>query len=253
VAGRGSLLKRQHVHAEKGLSGGGGVLPVPGGAFPYSQECGGGALAGWMAVLPAEALRRSGAVVRRADQALSGSRGAVGALYWRGRLYETEDHYPAQAAANYRAIVRTYQHYFYAQMARRGWLAGEHAACASAATGSAAPMTPPLLVESFPSESPHLARARLLANAGLTIYCARDQADPASGSWSALAEAADLCVVRGDVSRHAGDETSLADEAAAPIKAIPLVYWRILFPEPIGRPLKRSRRRTIWTLTWWRR
>ncbi|MGC1461948.1 MAG: tetratricopeptide repeat protein, partial [Terracidiphilus sp.] len=42
----------------------------------------------------------------------------VGALYWRGRLYETQEHYPAQAAANYRAIVRTYEHYFYAQMAR---------------------------------------------------------------------------------------------------------------------------------------
>jgi len=42
----------------------------------------------------------------------------VGALYWRGRLYETQDHAPSQAAANYRAIVRAYQHYFYAQMAR---------------------------------------------------------------------------------------------------------------------------------------
>jgi soluble lytic murein transglycosylase len=28
----------------------------------------------------------------------------VGALYWRGRLYEAQDHAPARAAANYRAI-----------------------------------------------------------------------------------------------------------------------------------------------------
>ena len=42
----------------------------------------------------------------------------VSALYWRGRLYEQMDHFPALAVANYRAIIRAYPHYFYAQMAR---------------------------------------------------------------------------------------------------------------------------------------
>ena len=42
----------------------------------------------------------------------------VSALYWRGRLYEVMDHAPAQAAANYRTILRVWPHYFYAQMAR---------------------------------------------------------------------------------------------------------------------------------------
>ncbi len=43
----------------------------------------------------------------------------VAAIYWRGRLYELQDHNPAQAAANYRTIIRAYQHFFYAQMARQ--------------------------------------------------------------------------------------------------------------------------------------
>ena len=36
------------------------------------------------------------------------------ALYWRGRLYEMQDQKPASAAANYRTVIRVYQHYFYA-------------------------------------------------------------------------------------------------------------------------------------------
>ena len=36
-----------------------------------------------------------------------------------GGCYETQDHKPALAAANYRTMVRAYQHYFYAQMARQ--------------------------------------------------------------------------------------------------------------------------------------
>ena len=43
----------------------------------------------------------------------------VSALYWRGRLYELQEHKPTVAAANYRTIVRAYQHFFYAQMARQ--------------------------------------------------------------------------------------------------------------------------------------
>jgi soluble lytic murein transglycosylase len=48
-----------------------------------------------------------------------GDKDTVSAIYWRGRLYETLDHKPANAATNYRTLVRAYQHYFYAQMARR--------------------------------------------------------------------------------------------------------------------------------------
>ncbi len=48
----------------------------------------------------------------------------------------------------------------------------------------------PQLEESFPADSPHLAKARLLANAGLNDYIAQEiAADPDASSWSALAEA----------------------------------------------------------------
>ena len=48
----------------------------------------------------------------------------------------------------------------------------------------------PVLEDSFPADSPHLAKARLLANAGLNDYIAAEiAADPNSSTWSALAEA----------------------------------------------------------------
>ena len=108
-----------------------------------------------------------------------------------GQALREQDHDIAQAAANYRTIVRVYQHFFYAQMAR------QRLAALGNTESSATPdleqlKTPeiPTLSESFPEDSPHLAKAKLLANAGLNEYMAREiAADPDSGSWSALAEA----------------------------------------------------------------
>jgi soluble lytic murein transglycosylase len=115
----------------------------------------------------------------------------VSALYWRGRLYETQDHYPALAAANYRAILRAYQHYFYAQMARERLAAlGKMEPASEPQLDQFQPLPEPKLVDSFPVDSPHLAKAKLLANAGLNEYIAEEiKADPDSDSWSALAEA----------------------------------------------------------------
>jgi soluble lytic murein transglycosylase len=162
-----------------------------------------------------------------------GDKETVAALYWRGRLYETEDHKPANAAANYRTIVRVYQHYFYAQMARRRL----------AALGNAQPAPQPLLdrfqsppaphlQETFPADSPHLAKARLLANAGLNDYIAQEiAADPNSSSWSALAEA-QIYSSYGEIFRAMRAlKKALPTASSASIRSIPLVYWRILFPE----------------------
>ncbi|MGD0832169.1 MAG: transglycosylase SLT domain-containing protein [Terracidiphilus sp.] len=162
----------------------------------------------------------------------------VSAIYWRGRLYETQDQKPAQAAANYRAIVRAYQHFFYAQMARQRLTA----------LGLAKPGTPsvsqpqldqfqpppvPVLQESFPIDSPHLAKARLLANAGLNDYIAQEiAADPDSTSWSALAEA-QIYSSYGEYYRAMRSlKRALPTAASASVKSIPMAYWRILFPEP---------------------
>jgi soluble lytic murein transglycosylase len=157
----------------------------------------------------------------------------VSALYWRGRLYESLDQKPALAAANYRTIVRAYQHFFYAQMARQRL----------AALGNASPAvvpqldqfqapTVPALGESFPVDSPHLAKARLLANAGLNEHIAQEiQADPNSSSWSSLAEAQIYASYGEPYRAMRALKRALPYAASASIKSIPLSYWRILFPE----------------------
>ncbi len=163
-----------------------------------------------------------------------GARETVSAIYWRGRLYETQDHKPANAAANYRTLVRAYPHFFYAQMARERL----------AALGSAEPVAQPQLdhiqappvpelEDNFPTDSPHLAKARLLANAGLNDYIAEEiAADPDSASWSALAEA-QIYASYGETFRAMRAlKRALPYAATANIKSIPLAYWRILFPEP---------------------
>jgi soluble lytic murein transglycosylase len=158
----------------------------------------------------------------------------VSALYWRGRLYETEDHNAASAAANYRAITHAYQHFFYAQMARKRLSAlGATQPASDPELDRFQPVPLPHLVDTFPEDSPHLAKARLLANAGLNEYIAQEiKADPDSSSWSALAEA-QIYSSYGEIYRAVRSlKRALPGSASAPIESIPLVYWRILFPEP---------------------
>jgi soluble lytic murein transglycosylase len=165
-----------------------------------------------------------------------GAKETASALYWRGRLYETVDHKPAQAAANYRTLVRVYQHYFYAQMARQRLAALGNTPTVIEAQPQLDRIQPPdvpALDESFPEDSPHLAKARLLANAGLNDYIAQEiAADPDSASWSALAEA-QIYASYGETFRAMRAlKRALPTAATAPIKSVPMAYWRILFPEP---------------------
>lgn len=164
----------------------------------------------------------------------------VAALYWRARLYETQDHKPAAAAASYAAIVRAYQHFFYAQMARQRLSAlGSLQPVADPEVDNIKPPELPPLDDSFPEDSEHLAKARLLANAGLSEYIPREiAADPDSGSWSALAEA-QIYASFGDTYRAMRAlKRALPYAATASISSIPLVYWRILFPEPYWDTIK---------------
>lgn len=164
----------------------------------------------------------------------------VSALYWRGRLYETQDHDPALAAANYRAIVRAYQHYFYAQMARvRLSALGKMEPASEPQLDRFQPLPEPKLVDSFPVDSPHLAKAKLLANAGLNEYIAVEiKADPDSDSWSALAEA-QIYANYGETFRALRALKRATPYATtASISSIPLAYWRILYPEPYWETIK---------------
>ena len=171
----------------------------------------------------------------------AGTPETASALYWRGRLYETQDHDTVKAAANYRTIVRVYQHFFYAQMARqRLKTLGSNVEIADAPELDHV-KTPdiPELADSFPEDSPHLAKAKLLANAGLNDYIAREiSADPDSGSWSALAEA-QIYASYGEAYRALRAlKRALPGAASASIESIPLPYWRILFPEPYWSIIK---------------
>ena len=168
----------------------------------------------------------------------------VSALYWRGRLYESQDHYPALAAANYRAIIRVYQHYFYAQMARErlaslGKVAPPQQSEPLPDLDQFQPLPQPKLVDTFPADSPHLAKARLVANAGLNEYIADEiKADPNSESWSALAEA-QIYSSYGETFRALRAlKRALPYASTASISSIPLSYWRILFPEPYWDTIK---------------
>ena len=169
-----------------------------------------------------------------------GATETVPALYWRGRLYETQENKPDKAAANYRTLLRAYPHFFYAQMAKQR--------LASLGNAQPAPqpqldrfqaLPVPPLEESFPADSPHLAKARLLANAGLNEYIAQEiAADPDSSSWSALAEAK-IYASYGEYFRAVRVmKRALPSAATASIQSIPLAYWRILFPEPYWETIK---------------
>jgi len=158
----------------------------------------------------------------------------VSALYWRGRIYETQDHLPSAAVANYRAIIRAYPHYFYAQMSRVR-LAGLGATPPAQAPQLERfqPVVQPKLVDTFPTDSPHLAEARLLANAGLNEYIAPEiAADPDSSTWSALAEAQIFSSYDETFRALRAMKRALPSASTASIGSIPLAYWRILFPEP---------------------
>ena len=169
-----------------------------------------------------------------------GAKETASALYWRGRLYETQDRKPGMAAAEYRTVVRAYQHYFYGQMARERLAALANAQPAVLPQlDHFQPTAVPRLEETIPANSPHMAKARLLANAGLNDYIGLElAADPDSSSWGALAEA-QIYASYGEAFRAMRAlKRALPYAATASIKSIPLSYWRILFPQAWWETIK---------------
>ncbi len=159
----------------------------------------------------------------------------VSALYWRARLYESFDHNAVLAAGNYRTILRDYSHFFYAQWARRR-LAALSIPAAEKTLPAPLPrrvLPDPQPIDLFSGDRPHLAKALLVANAGLNEYIAEEiHADPEFASMGALAEA-QIYASCGETFRAVrAAKRGLPGAASAPIASIPLVDWRLLFPEP---------------------
>jgi soluble lytic murein transglycosylase len=160
---------------------------------------------------------------------------APSALYWRGRIYEDEEHNFGQAVNYYKALSAAYPDYYYGELARqRLKVLGTQPAVAPAAVLSAVVKTPtPPLTGELPENDIHLIKARLLANAALNEYIGPEiQASPTSGEWGALAQA-EIFASYGEYTRalqsmkHSG-----ISFFTQPMNQVPEVYWRLLFPQP---------------------
>jgi soluble lytic murein transglycosylase len=158
-----------------------------------------------------------------------------GALYWRGRIYEEEEHNFGQAVNYYRRITEIYPEYYYAILARqRLAVLGTQPSIAAAPALSAAQKAPaPELTGELPENDIHLIKARLLANAALNEYIGPEiKASPTSGEWGALAEAEIYESDGGYTRAMQSMKHSGISFFTQPMDLVPAAYWRLLFPQP---------------------
>ncbi len=164
----------------------------------------------------------------------AGGKEIPAALYWRGKLYADQEHQPAMAAAYYQTVSRTFEHYYYAQMARvRLAELGAVAPADVAMLSNIHREEIPALTDDVPQDDEHVIKARLLANAGLNEFIPLEiQAADGSEQWGAFAEA-DIYASDGEIYRAMRVlKKALPFYASAPIESIPMGCWKILFPQP---------------------
>jgi soluble lytic murein transglycosylase len=158
-----------------------------------------------------------------------------GAIYWRGRIYEEEEHNFSQAVNYYRRLTEIYPDYYYAILARQRLeaLGTQPAATPSPALAAAQKGPQPELTGELPENDIHLIKARLLANAALNEYIGPEiRASPTSEEWGALAQA-EIYVSFGEYTRalqsmkHSG-----ISFFTQPMNQVPDIYWHLLFPQP---------------------
>ena len=175
----------------------------------------------------------------------AGGKEIPSAIYWRGRIYEDQEKKPGDAAEYYRTVVRVYPHYYYAMLAQdRLNHLGVVTPDANAILDSLQPTTIPELSDDVPEDDPHVVKARLLANAGLNEYIAPEiQASDGSDQWGAFAEA-EIYASYGESWRAMRLlKRAIPFYTSAPIEAIPVAYWRILFPQSYWSDIKSSAER----------
>jgi soluble lytic murein transglycosylase len=162
------------------------------------------------------------------------------ALYWRGRIYEDEEHNFGQAVNYYRRVSDVYTDFYYAVLARQrlAVLGTQAATPPAAALNDAQIAKMPELTGELPENDTHLIKARLLANAALNEYIAPEiRASPSSDEWGALAQA-EIYVSYGEYTRalqsmkHSG-----ISFFTLPMDQVPQIYWHLLFPQPYWREL----------------
>ena len=204
--------------------------------FPNSTYA---ASAHWRAAWMNYRLHNYAEAARLMDEQIQGYSAGIevpSALYWRGRIYEEQEHNFAQAANYYRALTASYVNYYYALLARQrlNVLKAQAATAAPAAVLSAVPKPAvPTLTGELPENEPHLIKARLLANAALNEYIGPEiQRVLLRVNGDALAQA-EIFTSYGETTRalqamkHSG-----ISFFAMPLDQVPTVYWKVLFPQP---------------------
>jgi soluble lytic murein transglycosylase len=169
-----------------------------------------------------------------------GGKETSSALYWRGKLYAEQEHRPDMAAAYYQKVVSAYEHYYYGQLSKR------RLAELGNVTPAAAPQLSqihgsqiPELSDDVPEDDPHVVKAKLLANAGLNEYIAPEiAAGEDSDEWGSFAEA-EIYASYGETFRAMRVmKRAIPFYTSASIEAIPMGYWRILFPQSYWSAIK---------------
>jgi soluble lytic murein transglycosylase len=103
------------------------------------------------------------------------------------------------------------------------------------------PESIPELSDDVPENDPHVVKAKLLANAGLNEYIAPEiRAADGSSEWGSFAEA-EIYTSYGETFRAMRVlKRAIPFYTSAPITAMPIAYWRILFPEAYWSQIKAS-------------
>ena len=157
------------------------------------------------------------------------------ALYWRGRIYEDEEHNFPQAANYYRRVADIYPDYYYAMLAhqRLAVLGTQPATAPASALASAQKAAAPELTAELPENDTHLIKARLLANAALNEYIAPEiRAADGSAQWGVLAQG-EIYTSYGEYTRALqAMKQSKISFFTQPVAQVPTVYWHLLFPQP---------------------
>jgi soluble lytic murein transglycosylase len=156
------------------------------------------------------------------------------AIYWRGRIYEDEEHNPGQAVNYYQTLASTYVNYYYAEVARQrlSALGTQPSVAPSPVLSAVKPIDVPELSEALPENEPHLIKARLLANAALNEYIGPEiQASPTSDEWGALAQAQIFASYGENTRALQSLKHSGISFFALPMDQVPPIYWQLLFPK----------------------
>jgi soluble lytic murein transglycosylase len=165
---------------------------------------------------------------------------APSALYWRGRLYEDEEHDFAHAAAYYRSLNANYTNFYYGDLARKrlAVLGTQPEVPATATLAAVRKLTAPDLAAAVPDNDPHVIKAKLLANAALNEYIPPEiAASPGAPEWGALAQA-QIYASYGEYTRAMQSmKKSGISFFALPTSQVPMSYWRLIFPQPYWNDL----------------